>query len=257
MKFQKTLSLLLLLSLLLTLAACGGTTQPTTDPTVTTTAPTQPKETEPATEPPTEPEETEPQLQFQHLEPEGAPLTYAQLQDIFSFITESDQEHWYETIFIQDFTGPEEINYHLLFSDGIPAERASADLTEAEKNFFIQNGDESVLHFDIDRIPRETVEYVLCTYFDLTAGDLEQMDMENLPGVPYFPKTGCYYGTNNSYNGDTPHFLEGYRLEDGSLAIYFYRYKTRVSEGTLCRALIRLEEEAGTYKVLQITKVEP
>lgn len=181
-------------------------------------------------------------------------MTHAQLQDFFSAIQKSDPECWYEMVFALEFTDPKEMNFYRLFGCGDPSDRSTAVLTDAEKEFFVQRGEENVLHYDVDRIPRETVESVLCTYFSLTAEDLAQWDMENLASVPYFPETDCYYGTNNSYSGAVLSFEEGYLLDASTYAIYFTR--NGGYEGTL-RGVVQWPNPEEAYKVLQITKVEP
>ena len=262
MKTTKKLSVVLvLLALLLAFSACTssgmGDTTPSKAP-VNTTAPTLPPETTAPTEPPvettvpTEPEETDPQLQFQHLEPEGEPLTEKALQYLVWDLAHTDPDYWYEMIFTLEFTDPLEINVRWLLCCGIPGELATADLTPEEEQFFLDNDLEAALHMDVDRIPRETAETMLLTYFDLTPEDLSQMNFDN---VLYFPETDCYYGLNNSYEGITPHFLEGYRMEDGTRIVYF----TRDSYSGIWRAVLRKDAHimGCPYKVLQITKVEP
>ena len=250
MKFPKILSLLLLLSLLLTLAACGGRTRPTTDPTVTTTAPTDPPV---ETTVPTEPEETEPvETQSQTREPEGTPLTLQELGRIHWRMAE-DKDGWYEAALAVPFADPLDVNCLYLVGNGAPNDpRTPSELTPEEETY-LKQFKESPTEYSVCRIPRETLENVLCTYFPLTEEDLPLAGAQSLV---YYEATDCYYAWLTGTETILPVFLEGYHMPDGTIVLYYM--DAFEDPAILRRAVLQEDPEYRVpYLVLEVTIAEP
>lgn len=178
-------------------------------------------------------------------------MSEANFQYLIWSMGRADQDCWYEMVFMQEFTDPTQMDFSDLLACGIPGNLMPAELTQAEKDDLTSIGKEFALQYDVDRIPRETVETMLCTCFDLTPEMVEQLDLTSLENAPYFQETDCFYGLSNSYDGHSPNIKEAYWMEDGTTVIYF----TRDPMNTLCRAVLKQEPQVrgAAYKVLENT----
>ena len=248
MKNTKKVSVLLvLLAVLLALSACASSdtsdTTPTTaptDPPVDTTVPTEPEETEPV--------ETQPQSR----EPEGTPLTLQELGRIHWRMAE-DKEGWYEAALAVPFADPLEVNCLYLVGNGAPnGPRTPSELTPEEETY-LKQFKESPTEYSVCRIPRETLENVLCTYFPLTEEDLPLAGAQSLV---YYEATDCYYAWLTGTETILPVFSEGYRMPDGTIVLYYM--DAFEDPAILRRAVLQEDPEYRVpYLVLEVTIAEP
>lgn len=255
MKNNKQLCLLLILVACLSVifSACGAngisSNNGLSDNSIGITLPTEASlpETEETQPEEAEPEETQPQL----LEPGGTPMTPQQLARLHWQLAE-DEEGWYEAVLASEFTDPKAVNLFQIFGNGVPnasREPGNPDITQEELDHLTQTLGYDPTSYDITRIPRKTIEQVLCTYYGLTPEEAAAVDPGS--GLIYYEATDSYYALQNSYGYITPYFHEGYTMPDGTIVVY---YCDAFSTLMFYRAVLR--ENAGVYLVQEVTKAD-
>lgn len=225
---RKFISLTAALLVLIFLAGCGQVpNEPITDNVPDTNANTPPVQQEdpvPSPQPedntedpaPVDPPEDIPSEPRQ----EGTRLDSTQLAyytDLFSLngndplaLTDGN---YYNLALSKSFSSPQELSLNVFFSLGFSNEW-SDPITDAERDFFAKANGYDEFPLDMQRLPKELVEYVLEYYF------CEDVDTSALV---YNSDTQCYYiGESGSYAYPNISFTDGYYDEATGLISLYY-----------------------------------
>lgn len=261
---KKLLYLLCILVLVCSLFACAQaedtpsetpseSVTTTQDPTTTAPQPTseEPQPTSEVTEPTTEaaPVTTVPPIS------EGTPIdaeAIAWYQSLFTRQKDRYAKHpqnWYNLALCMQFDSPENIDWNVLFYNGIDGEDGA--LSDAEQTYLQQQGFPPEM--DVKRIPADKMDAIAQQYFGVTLAESNQVGLEKLT---YFAQTGCYYRfVSDTMSMDDFVIHSGFVLENGDIRLY-YTYTILEQECVITLQSCLQEGETG-YRILSNLPCEP
>lgn len=184
---------------------------------------------------------------------EGTRLDSTQLAyytDLFSLngndpLTLNDG-NYYNLALSSSFTSPQELSLNRFFSLGFSNEW-SDPITDAERDFFAKANGYDEFPLDMQRLPKELVEYVLEYYF------CEDVDTSVLV---YNPDTQCYYvGESGNYAYPNLSFTDGYIDESTGLVFLYYTHRATDEEYIVTIQSKASVGEAGYYIISNLPAV--